>query len=295
MGKKNQGLYILIITGLSGAGKTQVINCLEDIGYYCVDNLPPTLISKFVELSIHSEGNIRKIALVIDVRGGNFFDDLSEALGELKKEEIRHEIIFLEASDEVLVRRYKESRRRHPLAGSSGLIEALKAERAMLEELRGQANLIIDTSNLSPRELKEKLTSRFSESESEVFSINLLSFGYKMGMPLDADIVIDVRFLPNPFYDPLMQKMTGKDHQVINFVLDSPVTKSFNRRFINLLKYLIPYYIEEGKTNLTVAIGCTGGQHRSVVLAEYTGRQLKKMGYNVIIRHRDVAKYKVEE
>lgn len=295
MGKKSQGLYILIITGLSGAGKTQVINCLEDIGYYCVDNLPPTLISKFVELSIHSEGNIRKVALVIDVRGGDFFDDLSESLGELKEEGIRYEIIFLEASDEVLVRRFKESRRRHPLASGSSLIEALKAEREILEELRGKANLIINTSNLTPRELKEKLTSRFSESGSEVFSINLLSFGYKMGMPLDADIVMDVRFLPNPFYDPLMQKMTGKDREVINFVLDSPVTKSFNRRFINLLKYLIPYYIEEGKTNLTVAIGCTGGQHRSVVLAEYTGRQLKKMGYNVIIRHRDVSKYKVEE
>lgn len=296
MGEKGQGLYILIITGLSGAGKTQVINCLEDIGYYCVDNLPPTLISKFVELSIHSEGKIKKIALVIDVRGGEFFDDLSEALGDLKEEGIRHEIIFLEASDEVLVRRYKESRRRHPLAVSgSSLIEALKAEREMLAEFRGKANLVINTSTLTPRELKEKLTSRFSESESEVFSINILSFGYKMGMPLDADIVMDVRFLPNPFYDPIMQKMTGKDQEVINFVLDSPVTKSFNRRFINLLKYLIPYYIEEGKTNLTVAIGCTGGQHRSVVLAKYTGRQLKKMGYNVIIRHRDVAKYKVEE
>lgn len=285
---------MLIITGLSGAGKTQTINCLEDLGYYCVDNLPPALLIKFIELSMQSEGRIEKVALVIDVRGGDFFQDLSQSLKELEENQIAFEILFLEASDEVLVRRFKESRRRHPLAISSRLLEAIRMERNILEELRGRANIIIDTSNVTPRELKEKLISHFSESQSGDFTINIVSFGYKVGIPLDCDIVMDVRFLPNPFYDPQMRTMTGEDEAVIRYVLDYPVTKSFTRRFLNLLKFLVPYYIEEGKTNLAISIGCTGGQHRSVVLADYIGKQLRKMGYNVIVRHRDVARYKEE-
>jgi UPF0042 nucleotide-binding protein len=288
-------LHVLIITGLSGAGKTQVINCLEDLGYYCVDNLPPALLSKFIELSQQSEGKIMKVGLVIDVRGGDFFLDLSNSLAELQENQVAYEILFLEASDEVLIRRYKESRRRHPLAPEGQLLEAIRMERNMLEELRGRANMIIDTSNLTPRELKEKLINYYSDYAGGGFSINLVSFGYKMGIPLDCDIMMDVRFLPNPFYDPVMRNMTGEEQAVINFVMDSPVTKSFIRRFFNLLKFLIPYYIEEGKTNLAISIGCTGGQHRSVVLADYIGKQLNKMGYNVIVRHRDVSKYKLEE
>ncbi|MEN6349168.1 MAG: RNase adapter RapZ [Syntrophomonas sp.] len=295
MGEKGKKLHILIITGLSGAGKTQTINCLEDMGYYCVDNLPPALLLKFVELSKQSEGKINKVALVIDVRGGDFFTSLSHALDELGEEKVAYEIVFLEASDEVLIRRFKESRRRHPLANGSRLIEAIQQERKLLQELRGQANLLIDTSNLTTRELKEKLESRYNGNDSGGFSINMVSFGYKLGIPMDSDLVMDVRFLPNPFYDPVMRTMTGKDRQVINYVLESPATKSFMRRFMNLLKFLIPYYIEEGKTNLAIAIGCTGGQHRSVVLADYTGKQLEKLGYNVIIRHRDVLKHKTEE
>lgn len=296
MGEKSKNLYILIITGLSGAGKTQTINCLEDMGYYCVDNLPPALMFKFLELGMQSEGKISKVALVIDVRGGDFFPDLSQALQELQEAHIPYEILFLEASNEVLVRRFKESRRRHPLGSGSRLLEAIQQEREILEELRGKANLLIDTSNLSPRELKEKLESHFSrENDSVSFTINLVSFGYKLGIPMDSDIVMDVRFIPNPFYDPMMRNMTGKDHQVIDYVLDSPISKSFVRRFMNLLKFLIPYYIEEGKTNLAIAIGCTGGQHRSVVLADYTGRQLVRAGNNVIIRHRDLPRYQLEE
>jgi len=295
VGQEAQSIHILIITGLSGAGKSQAVNCLEDMGYYCVDNLPPALLNKFVELSLQSEGKVHKVALVIDVRGGEFFHDLSQALQELKEGHIPFEILFLEASDEVLVRRFKESRRRHPLADNRSLLEAIQLERDMLEELRGQANVVVDTSTLDPRELKEKLQNQFSQHQINPFTVNLVSFGYKAGIPLDSDLVIDVRFLTNPFYDPIMRTMTGVDQQVIDFVLDSPVTKSFTRRFLNLLKFLIPYYIKEGKTNLTVAIGCTGGQHRSVVLADYIGRQLKKMGYNVLIRHRDIAKYRMEE
>lgn len=265
------------------------------MGYYCVDNLPPALLNKFVELSLQSEGKIEKVALVIDVRGGEFFHDLSQALQELTEGHIPFEILFLEASNEVLVRRFKESRRRHPLADNRSLLEAIQLERDMLEELRGQANVVVDTSDLDPRELKEKLQNQFGQHQINPFTVNLVSFGYKAGIPMDSDLVIDVRFLTNPFYDPVMRTMTGVDQQVIDFVLDSPVTKSFTRRFLNLLKFLIPYYIKEGKTNLTVAIGCTGGQHRSVVLGDYIAQQLKKLGYNVLVRHRDIAKYKMEE
>lgn len=294
MAEKGTGIHVLIITGLSGAGKTQVVNCLEDLGYYCVDNLPPTLMNKFVELSFQSDGKIDKVALVIDVRGGDFFQDLFQSLQELEQNEVPYEILFLEASDEVLIRRFKESRRRHPLAPSGRLLDAIRLERSILEELRGRANLVVNTSSLTPRELKEKLTELYSENHTGSFSIDVISFGYKLGIPLDCDIMMDVRFLPNPFYDSVMRTMTGEDQEVIDFVLEAPVTKSFTRRFLNLLKFLIPYYIEEGKTNLSISIGCTGGQHRSVALANYTGNHLRKMGYNVIIRHRDIARYKTE-
>ncbi|KUG03845.1 putative p-loop-containing kinase [hydrocarbon metagenome] len=295
MVKKGEVLRILIITGLSGAGKTQTVNCLEDIGYYCVDNLPPALLTKFVELGVQSEGKIDKVALVMDARGGDFFHDLIRSLGELEQDSIQYEILFLEASDEVLVRRFKESRRKHPLSGRWRLLEAIQIEKTMLEELRGQANVVIDTSNTTSRELREKLISLYSEQAINGFSINIVSFGYKMGIPLDSDLVIDVRFLPNPFYDPTMKTMTGMDQEVKDFVLESAVTRSFNRRFMGLLKYLIPHYIKEGKTNLALSIGCTGGQHRSVVLAEYMAKQLKNMGYSVLVKHRDNARYKLEE
>ncbi len=295
MVKKIEVLRILIITGLSGAGKTQTVNCLEDIGYYCVDNLPPALLTKFVELGVQSEGKIDKVALVMDARGGDFFHDLSRSLGELEQESIQYEILFLEASDEVLVRRFKESRRKHPLSGRWRLLEAIQIEKTMLEELRGQANVVIDTSSTTSRELREKLISLYSEQAVNGFSINVVSFGYKMGIPLDSDLVIDVRFLPNPFYDPIMKTMTGLDQEVKDYVLDSAVTRSFNRRFMGLLKYLIPHYIKEGKTNLALSIGCTGGQHRSVVLAEYMAQQLVNMGYSVLVKHRDNARYKLEE
>jgi UPF0042 nucleotide-binding protein len=295
VGQEAQGIHILIITGLSGAGKSQAVNCLEDMGYYCVDNLPPALLNKFVELSLQSEGKIEKVALVIDVRGGEFFNDLSQALQELQEGHIPFEILFLEASNEVLVRRFKESRRRHPLAEKRSLLEAIQLERDMLKELRGRANVVVDTSTLNPRELKEKLQAQFSQHQDNPFTINLVTFGYKSGIPMDSDLVIDVRFLTNPFYEPVMRTMTGADQPVIDYVLDSPITKSFTRRFLNLLKFLIPHYIKEGKTNLNVAIGCTGGQHRSVVLGDYIGQKLKKLGYNVLVRHRDIAKYKAEE
>lgn len=291
--EKNQ-VQVIIITGQSGAGKSNVANCLEDMGYYCVDNLPPALMYKFIELAMQSQGKIDRVALVIDVRGGDFFQDLFASLRELEENGIAYEIIFLEASDEVLVQRFKESRRRHPLAPNSRLVEAIQKERSMLEELRGRANLIINTSDLTPRELKDKLTDLFSAGRTGDFTINVLSFGYKLGIPMDSDIIMDVRFLPNPFYDPQMRSMTGKDQLVIDYVLNAAVTRSFSQRFLNLLCFLIPYYIQEGKTNLAISIGCTGGQHRSVVLADYVGEHLKKEGYNTVVLHRDLPRYKME-
>lgn len=293
--KGEEKVHLVIITGLSGAGKTQAVNCMEDAGYYCVDNLPPVLLRKFIELIMESERKVDKIALVLDVRGGQFFSQVDQALEELSRENVGFEIIFLEASDEVLVRRFKESRRRHPLAAGGRLLDAIQKERQMLEELRGRANLIIDTSNLTPKELKDKVIEIAGENKTAKFTISVTSFGYKIGIPLDSDIVMDVRFLPNPFYDPIMKEMTGMDRPVVDFVLSSPVTRSFTRRFLNMLRFLIPNYIEEGKTNLEIALGCTGGQHRSVVMAEYIGKQLMNMGYNVNIRHRDIARYKAEE
>lgn len=294
MTEENTSLHVLIITGLSGAGKTQTINCLEDLGYYCVDNMPPALLRKFIELSMQSEGKIDKVALVIDVRGGDFFHNLAQSLFEMDEIHLGYEILFLEASDEVLVRRFKESRRRHPLSPGDRLLDAIRMERSILSELRGRANVILDTSDTTPRQLKEKLTELYSGSLTGGFTINVVSFGYKMGIPLDCDIMMDVRFLPNPFYDPVMTKQTGEDEDVIRYVMGSDITKSFARRYLNLLKYLIPYYIQEGKTNLAISIGCTGGQHRSVVLANHFGQQLRKNGYSVIVRHRDIAKHGVE-
>jgi len=291
----SKDLEVLIITGLSGAGKTQAVNCLEDLGYFCVDNLPPALVSKFTELSAQLEGNKMKVAFVIDVRGGQFFNDLFAVLDDLERQGIKHQILFLEASDEVLLRRFKESRRKHPLAPSGRLVEAIRLERKMLQELRGRANVIIDTSAMSVSKLKEELTRLFgSDDDKDVLTITVVSFGYKLGLPMDADLVVDVRFLPNPNYEPDLHYLTGEDDEVKKYVLGSETTRSFLRRFLNLLKFLLPFYVREGKTHLVLAVGCTGGQHRSVVLADYIGKQLRKLGYRVILKHRDVERYKVE-
>jgi len=289
-------LEVLVITGLSGAGKTQAVNCLEDLGYFCVDNLPPALVAKFTELTSQLEGKNKKIAFVIDVRGGQFFHDLFAALEELKTQGIRYEILFLEASEEVLIRRFKESRRKHPLAPTGRIPEAIRLEKKMLEELRGKANVIIDTSTMSVQNLKAELIRLYGEDkEGGMMTVTVMSFGYKMGLPLDADLVIDVRFLPNPYYEPDLHYLTGEDDEVKKYVLGSPATKSFLRRYLSLMKFLLPFYVREGKTHLVVAVGCTGGQHRSVVLAEYLGKQLRKLGYRVFIKHRDVGRYKMEE
>ncbi len=282
-------LQIVLITGLSGAGKSHAINCFEDLGFFCVDNLPPTFILKFAELCLQSEGKISKIALVCDMRGGAFFNHLFKALHELEENEINHEILFLEASDEVLLRRYKETRRRHPLS-DMGLLEAIQAERLALGELRGKADKIIDTSLLAPRDLKKKIFEIYEPGQRERgMPVLLVSFGFKYGMPLDADLVFDVRFLPNPHYVEHLRSLTGKDARVKDYLWRWMVTHKYFQKLQDLLEFSIPYYIREGKVQLVVSIGCTGGKHRSVALADELGRVLSNR-YRVHIEHRDIDK-----
>lgn len=278
---------LVILTGLSGAGKTQAVRCLEDIGFFCVDNLPPSLIPTFADLCARAAAPIQRIALVVDVRGGELFDAVFKVLAGLDRDGFPYEIVFLEASDETLVRRFKESRRPHPLGGE--LLDSIREERMRLEELRGRAHKIIDTTELPVQQLKEQLTNLFGSGEDlRRFRITVLSFGYKYGIPLDADLVIDVRFLPNPHYIARLRPLTGDDTPVKEFVFASAVTIEFLAKFTNLIDFLIPLYIKEGKTMLTVAVGCTGGRHRSVAIANRLDEILTAKEYQVTVRHRDV-------
>lgn len=292
---KKGELQLKIITGMSGAGKSQVIHSMEDLGFFCVDNLPPTLLPKFTDLVSQSQGKTWKVALVIDIRGGEFFPALFESLSQLRDRGIQYEIIFLEASNETLVRRFKETRRRHPLAPHGRVLEGIKEERLKLEELRGMADKIIDTSDLTNAQLKEQIIGLFSGNKVDNLSITVMSFGYKYGTPMDADLTIDVRFLPNPFYVETLRALTGDEKEVKNYVLKNPVARTFLRKYVNLLKFLIPHYVSEGKAHLMIAIGCTGGQHRSVVMANKIGRALEKMGYQVSVAHRDILKAGVKK
>lgn len=288
MGQKD-AIQIVLITGLSGAGKSHAINCFEDLGFFCVDNLPPALIPKFAELCLQSEGKISRVALVCDMRGGAFFNHLFEALQEMEGNEINYEILFLEASDEVLLRRFKETRRRHPLS-NMGLLEAIQAERLALSELRGKADRIIDTSSFSPRDLKEKIYEIYEPGQRErSMPVIIVSFGFKYGLPLDADLVFDVRFLPNPHYVEHLRPLTGEDPQVKEYLWRWMVTHKYMQKLQDLLEFSIPYYIREGKAQLVVALGCTGGKHRSVALAIELARLLGSR-YRVQVEHRDINK-----
>lgn len=283
---------LIIITGMSGAGKTVAVQSFEDLGYYCVDNLPPTLIPKFLELMKDSTNNIRKVALVIDLRGREFFDALYESLDLIGAEDwLEEHIIFLDATDETLVSRYKETRRSHPLDLQGLPLNGIKKEREILDELRGRAQKIIDTSDLKPKELREKIHQYYSERKDAVFSVHFVSFGFKYGIPIDADLVFDVRFLPNPFYVEHMRPMTGLDKEVSEYVFKWSDTAKFNEKLTDLLQFMLPQYKKEGKSQLVVAIGCTGGQHRSVALSENYATYFSK-NYPTHITHRDIKKRK---
>lgn len=283
-------MRFVIVTGLSGAGKTQAIRSLEDLGYFCVDNLPPTLIPKFAEACYKTEGRIDKIALVMDIRGGEFFDDLFESLKYIKQEGYKYEILFLDASDEVLVKRFKESRRKHPLAPDGRILNGILLERSRLREVRDRSSNIIDTSNLSTMKLREEITKIYGEEgqiENELI-ITVVSFGFKYGIPLDSDLVFDVRFLPNPYYIPELKNYSGNDKDVVDYVTSYDVTNNFINKLEDMLEFLIPNYLKEGKRQLILSIGCTGGRHRSVAIANAIYNKLKDNGHKVNIDHRDI-------
>ncbi|WP_281890763.1 RNase adapter RapZ [Paenibacillus sp. YYML68] len=287
---------LVIITGMSGAGKTIAVQSLEDLGYFCVDNLPPVLIPKFAELIEQSKGRIGKVALVIDLRGREFFNTLSSSLRYLNENyTITNEILFLESTDAVLVQRYKESRRKHPLAPTGAPLEGIQQERKLLEELKGLATQVIDTSSLKPAQLKEKIASRFSTLESGSISINVISFGFKYGIPIDADLIFDVRFLPNPHYIDHLRPNTGQDSEVYDYVMKWNETQEFLTKLLDMLHFLVPQYKKEGKSQIVVGIGCTGGKHRSVAIAEYLGKVMGSSETEVVrVNHRDSERDRIE-
>ncbi len=287
----NESIRFVIITGLSGAGKSETIKCFEDLGYFCVDNLPPVLIPKFAELCAQSDGRINRIALVIDIRGGSFFDDVFDSLEKLEQNGFTFEILFLEAREEILIRRFKESRRKHPLSNTGGISDGIRAEMQKLEQIRGKASMIIDTSDLNARGLREIINRNYeSLPRQEKMLITVISFGFKKGLPLDADLVFDVRFLPNPFYVDSLKELDGNREEVANYVLKWPVTARFLTKLFDFIDFLAPQYAKEGKANLIIGIGCTGGRHRSVTIANKLVEYLRAKGYLVAVDHRDADK-----
>jgi RNase adapter protein RapZ len=287
-----QDTKMVIITGMSGAGKTVAIQSFEDLGFFCVDNLPPTLLPKFLELMKESGNKMNKVALVMDLRGREFFDHLFKALDDLAETSwVTPQILYLDADDSTLVRRYKETRRTHPLAPSGLPLEGIQLERELLEELKGRAQLIYNSSQMKPKELREKILTEFSANKQTIFTVNVMSFGFKYGIPIDADLVFDVRFLPNPHYIESMRPKTGLDEDVSKYVLKWNETTKFLEKVTELLAFMLPHYKREGKAQLVVAIGCTGGQHRSVALTEYIAHHFEK-DYETRITHRDIERRK---
>ena len=283
-------MEVVIITGLSGAGKTKAADWFEDKGYYCIDNMPPALIKNFIDLSLTGAKNIKKAAFVIDVRGGSFFGDLKASIAALERDEnVDFKILFIEASNETLIRRYNESRRIHPLSTAAITSEVIEEERKKLAELRAHATYIIDTSTLKVAELNSELDRLFARGEAgDSFILNFMSFGYKHGIPLEADWVLDVRFIPNPYYVPSLKPLTGNNKKVSQYVLKQDIAKEFINRLVEIIKRLIPCYIKEGKYSLTVALGCTGGHHRSVAVANEVYRIFSEEGRRVTLEHRDL-------
>ncbi len=285
-------MQFVIITGLSGAGKSNAMKVFEDLGFYCVDNLPPALLPKFADLVLHSGGKVRRIAMVIDIRGGEFFDELFSSLQHIARSGLRYEILFLDAADDVLVRRFKETRRKHPLAQAGSVLNGIRAERRRLESVKGRAHKIIDTSALTVRELREAIASTYQRDvpPTRALEVSIVSFGYKYGIPIDADLLFDCRFLPNPHYDAALRPLPGHHTRIRRFVMDQPETREFLGRLYNFADYLLPQFVAEGKTHLTIGIGCTGGRHRSVVLGDELAQHLRSRGARVHVRHRDLRK-----
>lgn len=285
------GLKLVVITGLSGAGKSHALKCFEDVGYFCIDNLPPALLPTFVELCHQQGGEIKNVALGIDIRERVFFGDLVGILQRIKQLGHSVELLFLEARDEILVRRFSESRRPHPLLPDLPVLEGVRFEKERLAELRGHADRIIDTSNLSVHELRDLLTRQFSEDRGERrLTISLITFGYKFGVPFDIDLLFDVRFLRNPFFVPELKPLTGEDPRVINYVLSDPDAVPFLEHLEQLFKFLLPLFERERRSYLNIGIGCTGGRHRSIAIAKRLQDSFASSGYHATVSHRDLAK-----
>jgi UPF0042 nucleotide-binding protein len=282
---------LVLVTGMSGAGKSSVLKMLEDAGYFCVDNLPIQLIYKLVQLTFNGKEKIDKVALGVDIRSGQALEELDEVLEQMKRDGYLYEILFLDAKTEVLVKRYKETRRIHPLSGSGRVEHGIETERKKLEFLKKRADVILDTSQLLVRELKTQIDKIYVQDEKyNNFFITILSFGFKYGIPMDSDLVFDVRFLPNPFYIPHLKQKTGNDQPVRDYVMKSELAGTFIKKLEDMIIFLIPNYILEGKNQLVISIGCTGGKHRSVTLANELAERLKTLEYGLKVEHRDIEK-----
>lgn len=283
-------MNVVIITGMPGAGKTNAADWFEDQGYYCVDNMPPALIKNFIELTVFSNKQIKKAAFVVDVRGGEFFTDLSQCLDDLEKSDtIDCKVLFIEASDETLIKRYNETRRNHPLSAGSTTREVIEKEREKLAELRQRADFIIDTTNMKVAGFKLEMEKLFVGMEMESsFAVNITSFGYKHGIPMEADLVFDMRFIPNPYYVPSLKKLTGNNKKVSQYVMRQEISQKFISQLRELINTIVPCYVREGKYHLNIAFGCTGGQHRSVAMANRMAEIFREDGYRVTLGHRDL-------
>lgn len=280
-----------IVTGMSGSGKTKVIRYLEDMGYFCIDNMPPILIPKFSEMLSSVNGSFNNVALVIDIRVGDMINELLVQINDLKQKGYDCKLLYLDADDETLVRRYKETRRQHPLDNANGLLASIRREREMLSALYNAADYVIDTSNLSTQDLLQKLKGIYASSDSrQHLEINVMAFGFKYGMPLDADLVFDVRCFPNPFYIDELKHRTGNDRDVQEYVMSFPTSVKFMEKLEDMMSFMIPLYIEEGKVSLSIAIGCTGGKHRSVTMTNKLADYLKSKDYSVNVTYRDIGK-----
>ena len=281
-------MKFVIVTGLSGSGKSEAMKTLEDMGFYCVDNLPPALITKFAQLTHQPNSSIDKVALGIDIRGRKFFEKLHESLNSLQIDKYEYEILYLECSDDTLLKRYKMTRRNHPLSKKTQIPDGIKMEREIMEPLKKQATCIIDTTNMKPKDLKLEIEKLYSTGEENPnMTISVLSFGFKHGIPADCDLVFDVRFLPNPYYIEDLRPKTGEYQEVRDYVMNSNISTEFYNKLIDMIKFLVPQYVQEGKQHLVIGIGCTGGRHRSVTIANMIYDEIEKLGYRVIKKHRD--------
>ncbi|AUA38653.1 glmZ(sRNA)-inactivating NTPase [Clostridioides difficile] len=281
-------MKFVIVTGLSGSGKSETMRALEDMGFYCVDNLPPALITKFAELCYQPNSSIDKVALGIDIRGRKFFEALHESLNYLEKENYEYEMVYLDCNDDVLLKRYKMTRRNHPLAKDMQIPEGIKMERKIMEPLKELSTCIIDTTNMKPKDLKEEIKKIYSSGEDNPnLTISVVSFGFKHGILADADLVFDVRFLPNPYYVEELRAKTGDDKEVRDYVMNSKISEEFYVKLLDMIHFLVPQYIDEGKQHLVIGVGCTGGRHRSVTITNLIAEDLSNKGYRVVKKHRD--------